>query len=85
MKTPIVEKKLTAAARNRLPASDFADPKNRKYPEEDKSHARAAISRAEANASPAEKKKVIAKAHRKFPGMKLKESAQRVVNRLLAD
>lgn len=38
--------KLTAKARNALPAKDFGMPKQRKFPEENKSHARAAKSRA---------------------------------------
>ncbi len=40
--------KLTTKARNKLPASKFAEPGARKYPVEDKSHARAAKSRASA-------------------------------------
>ena len=38
--------KLTAAARNRIPASKFALPKQRKFPIEDKSHAANAKARA---------------------------------------
>lgn len=38
--------KLTAKSRNKLPKSDFALPEQRKYPVEDKSHARNAKSRA---------------------------------------
>lgn len=37
--------KLTAAKRNALPSSDFAEPSLRKYPINDKSHARNAKSR----------------------------------------
>jgi hypothetical protein len=38
--------KLTTNARNRLPSSDFAEPKKRAYPVEDKAHARNAKARA---------------------------------------
>jgi hypothetical protein len=54
--------KLTSKARNKLPASAFADPKNRAYPIEDKGHAKAAKARASEFAGPALEKKVDAKA-----------------------
>jgi hypothetical protein len=38
--------KLNAATRNRLPSSDFGLPKQRKYPEQNKSHAEDAKARA---------------------------------------
>ena len=38
--------KLTADARNKLPAKDFAEPEKRAYPIEDKAHARDAKARA---------------------------------------
>ncbi len=53
--------KLTTKERNALPDSAFAGP-NRSYPVEDKAHAANAKSRASANASPALKTKVDAKA-----------------------
>jgi hypothetical protein len=56
--------KLTSKARNKLPASDFAEPGKRAYPVEDKAHARAAKSRAAQFASPSEKKKIDAKANK---------------------
>ena len=37
---------LRAKTRNKLPAKDFAEPKQRKYPIEDKAHARNAKARA---------------------------------------
>jgi hypothetical protein len=37
---------LSASARDKLPAKDFAEPKTRAYPIEDKSHARNAKARA---------------------------------------
>jgi hypothetical protein len=60
---------LTAARRNKLPASTFAGP-DRSYPINDASHARNALARASQNASPALKAKIRAKVHRKFPGIK---------------
>ncbi len=59
---------LTAATRNSLPSASFALP-GRRYPIEDKGHARAALSRASANASPAEQATVRAKVHRAFPSI----------------
>jgi hypothetical protein len=38
--------KLNTSARDRLPAADFAEPKKRAYPVEDKAHARNAKARA---------------------------------------
>ena len=40
--------KLDAATRNALPSKDFAEPKERKFPINDASHARDALSRASA-------------------------------------
>ncbi len=62
--------KLTAAERNKLPAKVFALP-GRHYPIEDASHARAALSRAAANASPAQQKTIRAKVAKKYPGMQV--------------
>jgi hypothetical protein len=64
--TPLA--KLTSAERNALPAKDFVFPKKRKFPIEDKSHARNAESRAGAKGGSVEKK-VDAAVHRKFPGI----------------
>lgn len=62
---------LKAATRNKLPGSDFAGP-DRSYPDEDKGHARDALSRVSANGSPVEKKEVRAKVKRKYPDIKQK-------------
>lgn len=59
--------RLTTKERNALPSSDFADPKNRKYPMEDKGHAMAAQGRAAEWGKV--KAKVKAKAKRRFPGI----------------
>jgi hypothetical protein len=61
--------KLNAKKRNALPRKSFAEPGKRKYPIEDKAHARNALSRVSANGSPAEKAKVRAAVHKKFPGV----------------
>lgn len=59
--------KLTAAKRKSIPKKDFA--LGDKYPIEDKSHARNALARISQFGSPAEKKKVRAKVHKKFPSI----------------
>ena len=60
--------KLTTKARKAIPSGDFGLP-GRRYPVEDKAHARAALSRVSQFGSPAEKSKVRAKVRRKFPGI----------------
>lgn len=61
-------KQLTAKARKKLKKSTFALP-GRRYPIPDKAHARAALSRVSQFGSSAEKAKVRAAVHRKFPGI----------------
>lgn len=61
--------RLTAAARKRLPSSAFAEPGSRKYPVNDKSHARNALSRVAQFGSSAEKSTIRAKVRKKFPGI----------------
>jgi hypothetical protein len=61
--------KLTAKKRNALPRKSFAEPGKRKYPIEDKSHARNALSRVSQHGSVGEKKQVRAAVHKKFPGI----------------
>lgn len=60
--------KLTAAARKKIKPKNFALA-GRRYPIEDRAHARNALSRVSANGSPAEKSKVRAKVHAKYPDM----------------
>jgi hypothetical protein len=71
---------LTAAGRRSLPSSDFALPGkgsgpegkgSGSYPIPDEGHARAALSRGAANASPAEQAAIKRKVKAKFPGMAL--------------
>ena len=58
--------KLNAKSRNALPSKDFAGP-DRSYPIEDASHARNALARVSQHGSPAEKAKVRAAVHKKYP------------------
>lgn len=62
--------KLTSKQRNSLPSSSFAGP-DRSYPIEDKAHARNALSRVSQYGSPAEKARVRAKVHAKYPDIGL--------------
>lgn len=66
--------KLTYKQRKKMPKSSFAVPSKREggkggYPIPDKSHARNALARVSQFGSPAEKAKVRAKVHKKFPGI----------------
>lgn len=69
--------KLTTATRNKIPGGDFALP-GRRYPIEDASHARNALSRVSQHGSPEEKAEVRAKVHRKFPGIGKKSKYKRM-------
>jgi hypothetical protein len=64
--------KLTAASRKRISSSNFAEPEDRKYPIEDRSHSRNALARVSQHGSEAEKKKVSAAVHRKYPSIEQK-------------
>lgn len=68
-----------------MPRGDFALPGHGEgpkgagsgsYPIPDAAHARSALSRASANASPAEQRKIRAAVHRKFPDIGLKDRAE---------
>jgi len=61
-------KKLTTEERNNLTSSQFALA-GRKYPIEDRAHARNALSRVSAHGTPAEKKIVRRKVHARYPGI----------------
>lgn len=56
--------RLTAAARRALPTSDYGLPGKKAYPMPDKTHAGLAKAMADRYASPAEKKKIDAKANK---------------------
>lgn len=59
--------KLTYQARKKLKKSSFVFPGTRKYPIPDMAHARNALARVAQNGSPAQKQKVKAAVHRKYP------------------
>jgi len=61
--------KLTSKARSKLKSSSFAEPGKRAYPIQDPSHARNALARVSQHGSPAEKTKVRAAVHRKYPSI----------------
>lgn len=60
--------KLTTAARKKIPAGSFALP-GRRYPIEDPNHARNALSRVSQHGTPAEKARVRARVHAKYPSI----------------
>jgi hypothetical protein len=61
--------KLTAKKRNALKSSSFAEPGKRAYPIQDRSHAANALARVSQHGTPAEKAKVRAAVHRKYPSI----------------
>ena len=62
--------KLTPVTRKKIPTNKFALP-GRRYPVEDKAHARNALSRVSQDGTPAEKATVRRKVHLLFPRLKL--------------
>jgi hypothetical protein len=62
--------KLTAAIRNKLPSTAFAEPGARKFPIPDASHARNALARASGTPSAGA---VKAKVRVRFPGIEVKK------------
>lgn len=63
--------KLTAKARKKIPAKDFAGP-DRSYPIPDKGHVKSALARASEFHHPEIAANVERKAKKKFPSMKFK-------------
>ncbi|HEY4989872.1 MAG TPA: hypothetical protein VII09_08695 [Opitutaceae bacterium] len=61
--------KLTAEKRKKIPAGEFALP-GRRYPIEDKAHARNALSRVSQDGTPSEKSAVRRKVGAKYPDLK---------------
>jgi hypothetical protein len=68
--------KLTYGQRKKLPKKSFAEPGKRAYPIQDKSHARNALARVSQFGSPAEKAKVRAAVHKKYPGIGKKKTSR---------
>ena len=62
---------LTAADRKKIPTGKFALPEKRAYPVEDAAHARAALSRASANATPAEQARIKRKVKEMYPSIQV--------------
>jgi len=60
---------LNAAKRNALPNSEFALPKERKYPIHTRSHAIDALSRVSANGTPEQQAQVRKAIHAKYHGL----------------
>jgi hypothetical protein len=73
--------KLTAATRAAIPTGSFALP-GRRYPIEDASHARNALSRVSQFGSSGEKSKVRSAVARKFPGIKSQAMDEAIQSRL---
>lgn len=65
----LTEKELTSKSRNRLASKSFVFKRERRYPIEDKAHARNALARVSQFGSSAEKAKVRAAVHRKYPSI----------------
>jgi len=61
--------KLTGPQRRRLPNSAFAQPAQRKYPINDRSHARNALARVSQHGTTAEKRKIRRKVAERYPSI----------------
>jgi len=68
--------KLTTSERKSIPSNEFALP-GRRYPIEDKAHARNALARASQNASPAEQATIRRKVHVRFPSIGQKDAGKK--------
>lgn len=64
------QKHLSTEERNELPSDDFALP-GRRYPIEDKAHARNALARGAQHASPAELSRIKSKVEAKYPDIEV--------------
>ena len=68
---PIIsEKKLSYKARKALPKTSFVYPGERKYPIQDITHARNALSRVAAHGTEAEKSRVKSAVYKRYPSLK---------------
>jgi hypothetical protein len=61
--------KLTTKARKSIPSRSFAEPKERRYPIEDKTHARNALARVAQSGTASEQTKVKAAVKKKYPSL----------------
>ena len=64
--------KLSSKQRSKLRKSQFALPAQRKYPINDKYHARNALARAAQHATPSQQKRIKTAVYKKFPSLKNK-------------
>jgi hypothetical protein len=64
-----IAKQLTTKGRKAIKTDSFAIPEGRRYPIEDKAHARNALARVAQFGSVGEKAKVRAAVHKKYPGI----------------
>jgi hypothetical protein len=65
--------KLSTEARKAIPTKSFAEPDKRKYPIENKAHAKNALSRVSQSGTAAEKAKVRAAVKKKYPSLDKKD------------
>jgi hypothetical protein len=63
--------RLSYSKRKKLTASEFAEPKKRKYPLDTKNRAKNALSRVSQNGSPAEKAEIRRKVHSEYPSIRV--------------
>lgn len=72
-------RELTTKSRKALPKGAFVFPKKERYPIHDLAHGRNALARVSQHGTPAEKARVRAAVHRRFPeiGQEKKASARR--------
>jgi hypothetical protein len=66
--------KLSTEARKAIPSKSFAEPEKRKYPIENKSHAKNALSRVSQSGTAAEKIKVRTAVKKKYPSLEKKDN-----------
>lgn len=69
--------KLTTKKRNSLSKKSFAEPGKRAYPINDRTHAANALARVSQHGTPAEKAKVRAAVHKKYPTMGKRKTAKK--------
>jgi len=62
--------KLTSKQRNKLRKSQFALPSQRKYPINDKAHAKNALARAAQHATPSQERRIKTAVYKKYPSLK---------------
>jgi hypothetical protein len=65
--------KLSTQARKAIPSKSFAEPDKRKYPIENKAHAKNALSRVFQSGTAAEKTKVRTAVKKKYPSLDKKD------------